>query len=483
MAISFYNTLTRKKEEFKPLKKGEVNLYSCGPTVYNYAHIGNLRAFVFFDVLRRYLTYKGLKVNHVMNITDIDDKTIKGSQKEKKTLEEFTRFYEDEFFKDLERLRIHKKKFLENPRATETMKEMVVLIQDLVKKKHAYKADDGSIYFKISSFKDYGKLAHLDLKHLKAGASGRVAADEYDKESVQDFALWKAYDEKDGDVFWPKKADEKWWPKDFPKGRPGWHIECSAMSMKFLGEQLDIHTGGIDLIFPHHQNEIAQSEAHTHKQFAKYWMHCEHLLVDNKKMSKSLGNFYTLRDVLAKGYKPEAVRYLLLAAHYRSKLNFTFEGLESAESIVSKLNYLITILRNQVAHAVGHGEEDSELSLIIEKSIKEFQNALDNDLDMPLALQAIFKVTGRVNILMSESKLSYVDASNALSFLRNVNEVLDVMTFEEEKLPKELQKLIDDREVARKGKDWEKSDRLRDLLKEKGIEVKDTKDGPVWKRL
>jgi len=322
--MKIYNTMTRKKQEFRPIVPGNVGIYTCGPTVYNYAHIGNLRSFICADILKRWLIYKGFKVKHVMNITDVDDKTIRDSQKQNISLKEFTRKYEKAFFEDLNKLNIIKPDI--TPRATEHIDDMVSVIQTLLEKGYAYHGEDGSIYFSIKKFPDYGKLAGLDLDKLKPTA--QISEDEYSKEDARDFALWKAWTEKDGDVYWETPLG---------KGRPGWHIECSTMSSKYLGIPFDIHTGGVDLIFPHHTNEIAQAEAATGKKFVNYWVHIEHLIVDNKKMSKSLGNFYTLRDLLEKGYSSKAIRYILMSTHYRKQLNFTLSGLEQAEKTVKGL--------------------------------------------------------------------------------------------------------------------------------------------------
>ena len=322
MVLSFYNTLSKKKEAFKPIKKGSVKMYSCGPTVYNFAHIGNFRAYVVADLIGRYLLYKGYKLRNVMNITDVDDKTIRGSVETHKTLAEYTQEYAEEFFEDIETLNIQKADVY--PRATKHIAEMVEIVKKLLKKGYAYKGSDG-IYFDITKFKPYGKFAHLDMKGLKTGA--RVKQDSYDKEYANDFALWKFWDEADGDVYWDTEIG---------KGRPGWHIECSAMSSAYLGNTFDIHTGGVDLIFPHHQNEIAQSEAANDVKFVNYWLHNEHLVVNGQKMSKSLGNFFTLRDLLAKGYGPISIRYVLLATHYRQRLDFSESAIKKANSTLER---------------------------------------------------------------------------------------------------------------------------------------------------
>jgi len=331
MPLKLYNTLSRKKALFKPIKGKGVRIYTCGPTVYDYAHIGNFRAYICSDILKRYLKYQGFNVKHVMNITDVDDKTIKGSRKENISLKQYTKRYEKAFFEDLEALNIDKADNF--PRATEHIKEMVLLTKKLLLKKIAYKSKDG-IYFNIAKFKDYGNLSHAKLKSLEVGK--RVKQDQYDKEEAQDFALWKFWDREDGKVFWQTELG---------KGRPGWHLECSSMSTKYLGQPFDIHAGGVDLIFPHHENEIAQSEGSEKKKFVNYWFHNEHLLVNGEKMSKSSGNFYTLRDLLDKGHNPKAIRYLLLSAHYRQQLNFTEEGIEASNNAIKRLNTCIEKLQ------------------------------------------------------------------------------------------------------------------------------------------
>ena len=392
------------------------------------------------DLIKRYLRYKGYKVNHVMNITDVDDKTIKGSQKTNTKLEEFTKKYEDAFFEDLDALNIlPADKF---PRATEHIEEMVQIIEKLLEKKTAYKAEDGSIYFDVRKFSDYGKLANIKLEELKTGGSGRVSADEYTKENVQDFALWKAYSEEDGDVFWETNLG---------KGRPGWHIECSAMSMKYLGETFDIHGGGIDLVFPHHQNEIAQSECSTEKKFVNYWTHNEWLLVEGKKMSKSLGNFYTLRDVLEKGYGSTEIRYLLLSTHYRQQLNFTFEGLTAAKNSVERLQELIRKLKNS-----KQAEQDQVLTENVLETREKFNKAMDDDLNISEALATIFDFARETNKLI-ERGVSDQNSEEILEMLRDIDEVLGIMDFSEEKLEPEMLKLIEKREELRKQKKLRRS--------------------------
>lgn len=466
--LQFHNTLTRKTEPFKPLKGKKVGIYSCGPTAYDYPHIGNYRAYIFVDLLKRYLLHKGYKVKHVMNITDVDDKTIRNSQKEGISLKDFTRKYEQAFFDDIKALNILPAD--KYPLATEYIKEMVAITKALLKKGLAYRGEDGSIYYNIRKFRGYGRLANIDVSKLKAGASGRVKKDEYTKEDVQDFALWKAYDKADGNVFWNTEIG---------RGRPGWHVECSAMSIKSLGKTFDIHCGGIDLIFPHHQNEIAQSEGWTGKKFVNYWLHNEWLLVNGQKMSKSLGNFYTLRDVLAKGYSAVAIRYLLLSTHYRQQLNFTFEGVDAAKAAVERLNELIRKLREV---------KGSRKRVLIKKEIsaaaEAFEKAMDDDLNISEALAAVFEFVKNINHRIDNNSIDKKSAEAAAGFLEKVDSVLGVMDFsKEEKLKPELTKLIDERERLRKEKKFAEADKIRAKLREKGIQLDDTPEGVRWKRI
>ncbi|MCX8177489.1 MAG: cysteine--tRNA ligase [Candidatus Bathyarchaeota archaeon] len=463
--ILLFNTLTRKKEPFVPIEKGKVKMYTCGPTVYDFAHIGNFRTFIFQDLLKRWLKYRGFNVTHVMNITDVDDKTIRNSRKKGVTLKQYTDYYMKAFFEDLKILNIERAEHY--PRATDHIPEMVALIKQLMEKGYAYMGEDGSIYFDISKFKDYGKLSKLKIDELKPGV--RVKVDEYGKEEVQDFALWKAWDEEDGDVYWETELG---------KGRPGWHVECSAMAMKYLGETIDIHSGGVDLIFPHHENEIAQSEAATGKPFARYWLHSEHLLVEGKRMSKSLGNFYTLRDLTAKGYDPMAIRFLLLSTHYRQQLNFTFDGLEAAGNAVSRLRNFVHRLLD--ANGRGCGKVIKQL---MENFKKSFESAMDDDLNISVALAALFDFVRDVNKLLDEQALSRDEALDVYELMMRFNRVLGIMdegTFKRE-LPKEAEELIRKREEARKVKDWKTADQIREQLRAMGIIIEDTPQGVKWR--
>jgi cysteinyl-tRNA synthetase len=444
--ISLYNTLTREKENFTPLHSPEVSMYSCGPTVYNYPHIGNYRAYVFADILKRTLLYHEYKVKHIMNITDIDDKTIRVSQEEGKSLKEFTEFYTQEFLKDIKSLNIlEPTKFTQ---ATDYIPQMVEMIEKLLHKGLAYKSKDGSVYFDIKKFKGYGKLSHLVLDEQKENASGRIKSDEYDKENAQDFALWKAWDEKDGDVFWETTLG---------KGRPGWHIECSAMSISNLGEEVDIHTGGVDNIFPHHENEIAQSEGATGKPFVRYWMHNEWVLVDQKKMAKSFNNFYTLRDLINKNVNPIAYRFWLLMANYRTRVNFVWEALEGAETALERLYSLYMEFGDEVGHV--HKEYQNK-----------FKEHLADDLDTPRALALLWDVVKDENMSDADKKATILDFDKVLG--------LGFEDLKEEKIPENVLKLVEEREHVRKNKDFQKSDELREKINALGYEVKDTNTGP-----
>ena len=460
--ICFFNTLARKKEAFRPLEAGMVRMYTCGPTVYDYAHIGNFRAFLFEDLLKRWLLYRGFKVTHVMNLTDVDDRTIKGSQKQGVALKQFTDFYAQAFFEDIKDLNVQPADVY--PRATEHIPEMVALIKTLMVKGYAYRGEDGSIYYAISKFPDYGKLSKIRIDELKPGA--RVSQDEYAKEEAQDFALWKAWVPEDGDVYWETELG---------KGRPGWHIECSAMSMKYLGETFDIHCGGVDNIFPHHENEIAQSEAATGKKFVDYWLHNEHLLVEGKKMAKRFGNFFTVRDLLAKGYDPIAIRYLLLSTHYRQQFNFTFEGLESAKGAVERLRNFVRRL-----HDVDGGEDSNgKVATLTAKLEACFGGSMDMDLDIGTALASLFDFVREINNLLDANTISKQEAADVGGLMMSLDNVLGVIgkVEVEEALPADIDALVQKREEARKVKNWKEADAIRAQLKQRGIVLEDTAQG------
>lgn len=474
--LKVFNTLTRKIESFKPLKKGKVGLYSCGPTVYNFAHIGNFRSYIFADLLKRYLKFSGFKVKHVMNITDVDDKTIRDSQQAKQSLKEFTSYYLKAFLEDIDLLNIQVPDVL--PRATEHIPEIVDLIKKIEKRGYSYKSD-GSIYFKISKFPNYGKLAQLDRQELKHNAACRLnLSDEYEKEQVNDFALWKAWQKKDGKVFWDTEIG---------KGHPGWHIECSAMSMKYLGETFDIHTGGVDLIFPHHTNEIAQSEAATQKKFVNYWLHNEHLLVQGKKMSKSLGNFYTLRDIRDKGYNPLLMRFILLKTHYRKILNFSLEDFKEAESVVEKFLHFLADL-DSIAR---NGSNNLDVENMILQSRKKFKKAMDSDLNISSALASVFDFIEEVYKIRS-LMFSHQAQEIKKYFIEEIDSVLGFIGALYENYQKRLSelvgnpavlKMLDQRDQARKDKNYQKADKIRmDLLKE-GIVIIDREEGPSFRLL
>jgi cysteinyl-tRNA synthetase len=463
-SISFFNTLTRRKETFKPLETGEVKMYTCGPTVYDLAHIGNFRAFLFEDLLKRWLVLRGFKVTHVMNLTDVDDKTIKGSQKKQVPLKQFTDFYVKAFFEDIKALNIQAADVY--PKATDHVPEMISLIKKLIVKGYAYRGEDGSVYYAISKFPDYGKLSKIKPSELKAGA--RVNQDEYSKEEAQDFALWKAWTPEDGNVYWETELG---------KGRPGWHIECSAMSMKYLGETFDIHCGGVDNIFPHHENEIAQSEAATGKKFVNFWLHNEHLLVEGKKMAKSFGNFYTLRDLLAKNHDPVAIRYLLMSTHYRQQFNFTFEGLESAKSAVDRLRNFVRRL-----HDAEGKDSKGKVNNLTAKLEACFGGSMDDDLDIGTALASLFDFVREVNNLLDVDKVSKAEAAAVGGLMMQIDAVLGVIgeVKTQEILPAEIDALVQKREEARKAKNWKEADAIRAQLKAIGIVLEDTTQGVRW---
>jgi cysteinyl-tRNA synthetase len=465
--LKFHNTLSRKIEEFQPLTDGRVRMYTCGPTVHNYIHIGNLRTFIFEDLLRRTLKHLGYQVTQVMNITDIDDKTIKGSQAQGITLNEFTAPYIRAFFDDLKTLNIEPAEVY--PRATEHIPEMVALIERLAAKGLTYDAEDG-IYFPIARFPHYGRLSGFDINQVKVGA--RVSQDQYDKEDARDFALWKK-----------EKPGEPAWDAPFGRGRPGWHIECSAMSMKYLGETFDIHTGGVDNIFPHHENELAQSEGATGKPLARYWLHSEHLMIEGEKMAKSLHNFYTLRELLDKGNAPMAIRYLLLSTHYRKRLSFTYEGLEGAQSVIRRFSDLKLRL-NEVIQAGGKKKGHKPLSTALGVQKQAFDSALEDDLSISPALAAVFEVMRVANISLEEGTISAEQAQSALEFLATVDKVLGIMGVDqaEERLPQEILDLVEKREQARQARNYKLADELRKRIETQGYLLEDTPQGARVKR-
>ncbi len=465
--MKFYNTLTRKKEDFVKPKAEVVKMYACGPTVYDHAHIGNLRTFVNEDLLRRFLEFYGYKVEEVMNITDIEDKIIKRAAEKGIEAAELTDEYTQYFLEDLTKLNIVRPEYM--PKATDEIESMITLIEDLLDKGVAYKSEDGSVYFSIAKFPEYGKLANLDFSGLKSGA--RVDQDEYEKDNVQDFVLWKA-----------KKVGEPSWKTPFGEGRPGWHIECSAMSMKYLGETLDIHAGAVDLIFPHHENEIAQSEASTGKKFVGLWFHGEHLMINGQKMSKSLGNIYSLDDIVKKyQITPLDFRMLCLMSHYREKMNFTDASIIQAKESLARLTSIIS----RLAEVENSETPDSkEIDTLIETSEKAFKDALSDDLNMPKGLAVIFDFVKVLNKYIVQG-ISVNDAREAINYLIDCDKVMglglaDQMTDNE--LPDEVLELVELRKAARDSKNWSESDNLRDKIIKLGYEVEDTKDGQRVRR-
>ena len=469
--MRFYNTLGRNMQDFQPIEEKVAKMYTCGPTVYNYAHIGNFRAYLFEDLLRRSLEYHGYKVTQVMNLTDVDDKTIRDSRAAGLKLQDFTRKYKDAFFEDLKTLRIEPAEHY--PEATTHIPEMIEMIRILFEKGFAYKSEDGSVYFSIAKFKDYGKLAKIDMEQQRSGV--RINNDEYDKDSVADFALWKAWSESDGDVKW----DSPWGP-----GRPGWHLECSAMSMKYLGRTFDIHTGGIDNMFPHHEDEIAQSEAANSCKFVNYWLHCEHLTIDKKKMSKSLGNFYTLRDLLNKGYSGKEVRWALIGTHYRSKLNFNLGLCDQARSTLKKFADFFGRLKALPQGTVGK-EEAAGLAADADK---KFADAIGDDLNIAEALSAVFTLERAVNTALASNSLQSEAGGVILEQFRRFDRVLAVFDVdaaaseEAEDVPAGIMALAQKRIEARKAKDFKTADEIRDSLKAQGWVIIDTPQGMKVKR-
>src|SRR5437773_3296472 len=468
MTMRFFNTYSRQIEQFEPRNPAEraIGVYTCGPTVYSRAHIGNFRAYIFEDLLQRHLELRGYKVHRVMNVTDVDDKTIRGAREAGVPLTEFTAQFKEAFFEDAETLRI--KRADEFPAATDQryIDRMIEMIGQLIARGLAYQADDESVYFRINKFPDYGKLAHFDLTQLQS--TGRVKHDEYDKEHIGDFALWKAWDEEDGDVKW----DSPWGP-----GRPGWHIECSAMATALLGDQIDIHCGGVDNIFPHHEAEIAQSEGVTGKKFVGYWLHCAHLLVDGQKMAKSLGNFYTLPNLLEKGYTGRELRYALLRVHYRVPLNFTWEGMNEARESLARIDEWLGRLR-QIAKN-GNVQRPTSNA---QPPTTAFEDALDDDLNISAALGFLFESIRETNRVMDQNKMDAASASDWLDWWKRINTVLELEAETDVAIPHEVAQLAEERENARREKNWKRSDELRYRISGLGWEVRDTKDGPKLTR-
>ena len=488
--LKLHNTLTGKVEEFQPLTPPITRMYVCGPTVHDYAHIGNFRTFLFADLLRRYLKYKGFNVHHVMNITDVDDKIIKKAIEKKQTLREYTDDYTARFFEDFDALGAERpeeilratdhipemigiiQRLAERPeeilRATDHIPEMIGIIQRLAANGHTYESD-GSTYFRINTFSDYGKLSKMNFEGNLTGASERVDADEYEaKENARDFVLWKAA--KEGEPFWETALG---------KGRPGWHIECSAMSMKALGETFDIHAGGIDLVFPHHENEIAQSEGATNKLFVRYWVHSEFLLAEGEKMSKSKGNYYTVRDLIKQGFSPRAIRYLLLTAQHQKQFNFTLDGLRGAESTIERLNDF----KRRLTELQPETGSTTALADLVERTQQRFEAALDDDLNVPEALAALHDFVRETNTALAQSSVNAGDQASLLALIDRLDAVFNIFgEVKQELLDSEIQALIDERQEARKSKNFARADELRNQLTELGIILEDTKDGLRWRR-
>src|SRR5687768_15855517 len=464
--LRFRNTLSGRVEEFRPMNEGEARFYYCGPTVWEYGHIGNFRSTVAADIVRRYLKFKGYKVTHVMNITDVEDRIIAKSQQAGVSIDEYTAKYIEALWEDFDALGCERPEVV--PRATRHIPEMVSLIEKLLETGHAYRSDD-SIYYRIASFPEYGKLSKINFAGNIAGRSERIDTDRYDKEDARDFALWKE----------PTSESEPAWDAPIGRGRPGWHIECSAMSMKYLGETFDIHAGGIDLVFPHHENEIAQSEGATGKEFVRYWIHFEHLKVEGETMSKSKGNYYTFRDVAAKGYSATAVRYFLLSVPYNKQINFTFDALAGAEKTVAGLRDF----RARLSEAKTTPGMNEALHDITATAAREFEEGMDDDLNTSVALAVIHDLTRDVNTALTRKKLLDDNKRELLDLLKRFDTVLNIFgTEEREMLDGEIQNLIDERQESRRRRDFARGDEIRDELAGRGIILEDTKDGVRWKR-
>ncbi|HYV24653.1 MAG TPA: cysteine--tRNA ligase [Pyrinomonadaceae bacterium] len=464
--LRIHNTLSGQLEEFRPLVEGEAKFYYCGPTVWDYGHIGNFRSAIAADLIRRYLKFKGLRVTSVMNLTDVDDRIITQAAKAGQTLDQYTAKYIDAFWEDFDALGCERPEVA--PRATRHIAEMADLVEKLEQRGHAYRSDD-SIYYRISSFSDYGKLSKISFEGNIAGGSQRVDTDKYEKEDARDFALWKA----------PNAADEPAWDSKVGRGRPGWHLECSAMSMKYLGETFDLHLGGIDLVFPHHENEIAQSEGATGRQFVRYWFHFEHLKVEGETMSKSKGNYYTFRDLTAKGFTPAGVRYFLMSVPPRKQLNFTFDALKGAETTVASLRDF----RARLTEAKTEPGRNDDLQTAAKRSLEKFAAGMDDDLNTSVALAAIHDLTREVNTAISRSELREDDQREVLAAIDRFDSVLKIFGEATPKvLDEEIQQLIDERQEARHRRDFKRADEIRGELVQLGIVLEDTKDGVRWKR-
>ena len=464
MSFKVYNTLTDRIEKIEPIKDNIFRIYSCGPTVYNVPHIGNFRSFLFFDLIKRYLSFLGYEVTHVMNITDVDDKIILRCNEENQDLKDLTSHYAKMFIDDSKKLGIDIPDHL--PYATDHIPEMIDLIKLLIEKKYAYKTNNGSVFFNINSFGDYGKLSKINMNQLES--TKRVSDDDYDKKNPQDFALWKEWKFEDGDIFW----NSPW-----GNGRPGWHIECSAMSIKYLGNEFDIHCGGVDLQFPHHENEIAQSICSTGKKFARTWLHCEHLLVNGAKMSKSLGNFYTLGDLFSKGYSAKAIRYLLTSSHYRQKIDLTDKNLKGAEKTVRRLQEYNRRLLNISKGNIGSIKK-TESSIL-----DQFTLSMNNDLNVAEGLAVIFDWVRSINRKLDSDQILVNDAANSLALLHKFDSLLCFLDKGELEITSEESSLIREREIARKNKNWSRSDEIRELFRKKGIDLIDTPSGTILKNL
>jgi cysteinyl-tRNA synthetase len=464
MTIRLHDTLSGETRPLEPIEPGRVGIYTCGPTVYGPAHIGNFRSFLFADLLVRYLRYRGLAVTWVMNITDIDDKIIRGAAAAEVSIEELATRWLERFLADADALRMTRPDNL--PRATDHIPDIVALVQTLLEGGHAYRTDDGSIFFRISSWPGYGRLARLDPEEMRVGE--RVEADEYGKDDVRDFVLWKA----------PKPGEPSWDTAIGP-GRPGWHIECSAMSMRHLGSTFDIHTGGVDLIFPHHEDEIAQSEAATGKPFVRTWLHCAHLQMSGSKMAKSTGNIARVAELLDSGVDARALRYALIAVHYRAGLNYTADSLAAAAAAIERIDGLLIALAAYAEDRDDAGDVDE----VLKHARDAFTTALDDDLNISAALAAVFELVREANRRIDARSMSTTDAGRITAWLRDVDRVLGVLPDDPEALDPALQRLLDERAAARTNRDWAASDRLRDALAERGIVVEDTRDGQRWRRL